>query len=378
MNKHFKIVILFSFISIFNKAQNLILNPTFSEVKLRSDTTKPYKILPGNQSNVKNWYLPNFINYNIIVSRLGQEKYSSTKYFSSRNKSYITRNKRYNYSNFDEFYGNNLGFIGIRINNYYSVSLIQQKLDKPLEKGKYCFKIKYKYNHIYSSRNGKAKIEICFSNNDLKKYYIKTKLQVPINLIKGEIKDSTQSTDENTPWQQKCYVFDLNGDENYLTIGSLSNTDKYSLDWAYYMIDDLELYKYNENGCNCEEVNKDLRQKHKREFPIEKIISSDSLVMYRPPGSTPCIISEDAKHYLNELISFLQRNTNLKINFMVHENSNNINISPTSANCFIYYLTFYGVNKNRISSITTFCKDEGSIYCGFKAEYEKISFKLYN
>jgi hypothetical protein len=83
--------LLFTFYSL--KAQNLILNPSFSEVNEKKNQNSLYTLRPGNASDVKNWYLPIYINYKKYASD-PSELYYSTFYHSSKDSNFI-KIKRY-------------------------------------------------------------------------------------------------------------------------------------------------------------------------------------------------------------------------------------------------------------------------------------------
>jgi hypothetical protein len=360
--------------------QNLISNSSFSDITLKKDSNEFYKILPGILSNLKHWYLPEYINYKKATQHLNSILYSSISYKTSRDNDLVIKKKAYANSNADQMFENNLGFMAVYLNDGYTVSVIQQHLIHPLKPGNYCLKFKYKYLGNHSLVDGKIGLEFSFSPTNLKEYYVKERLTVPLELIQAVFKDSVKETDENTPWQQLCYSIKLNGNEQFLNIGALTNPRKYSFDHASYFIDDIELYYLSDTSkCMCESINKDLRHQYLREFPINKHISNDTLVMFTPhTGWVPEFLSPPAKYYLQNIVSFMQRNPTIKIKFIEHNQQNNMESMPFFYDCFFKYLFFYGISKNRVSVESGLCEDTTSIYCGRNAQYIKIGFEFYN
>lgn len=354
-------------------SQNLISNSSFSEVNIRKNNNIQYQLLPGKLSDIKGWYLPTYINYkkHHLVSQF-TSLYGYTYYFTSRDKDIFLNEKHY--SNSEQLFENNLGFIYLHINYLRPKATIQQQLNKTIKKGQYCFKFKYKFVKVVSK--GDVKLEFCFSPTDLKEYY-KDKLKVPINMINILFRDTLTDGDKNTPWQQKSFILNLNGNEKYLTFGGLSNPNNFNT--ADYYIDDIELYPLSDTvSCNCEKVNKDLTTFYNKEFALNEVISSDTMVMYRPHNSfAPGIISPEAREYLRNIIAFMQRNPDIKIEFIEFNQDINPTLKPTNYHEFKRYLMFFGINNSRISAEIKLCYDSTGIYCGPKSELVKIGFKFY-
>lgn len=360
-------------------SQNLISNPSFSDVYSIKDTLKEHRLLPGKLSDVKDWYLPTYINYkkHLLVSQFSS-LYGSTYYMSSRDKNIFIKNRYF--TNSEQLFENNLGFIELVIDYFYPKTTVQQRLTKPITKGKYCFKFKYKYEYA-KSLNKNIPIEFCFSDTDLKEYY-QQKLTVPPNIINVSFIDAVTQTDENTPWQQKCYVIYLKGNEHYLTLGGLSNPHKPST--AVYWLDDIELTRLTDTTtCVCDTINKNLAQFYHDEFPINEEISNDTLVMFLPHnGFVPNLITPDEKIYLYKIISFMQRHPKVKIKYLEYTERADLVLNqsffpPMFYQTHQFFLTFYGINKNRISGGYALCGDPKSIYCGTYKDYVKIGFKFY-
>ena len=358
--------------------QNLIANPSFSEVFPKKDSSSFYTIFPGARSQVKNWYLPEYIDYKLATKGSNSPLYSSTYYYSSRDKEGVIKKKLY--SNSDQLFEDNLGFMYIYMNNRFTVSVIQQKFTTSLPKGKYCFKFKYKYLANYSSHDVNVKLEVAFSPTDLKEYYQKQWLNVPLSLTQVSYQDTSIITDKNTPWQQHCSLIELKGNEQYVSIGSLSHPNRYVSGWALYYIDDIEFYKITDTvQCNCYTINKDLSETYAREFPLDRIVSNDTLITFVPNGQfIPGIITPPAKHYLNQIIAFMQRHPDVKI-LLTEQDRLNIPSSSSGSYSiyFVEYLLFFGISKERIRITTGRCEGGNSIYCGLKAEYVKVSIMFY-
>jgi hypothetical protein len=361
-------------------SQNLISNPSFSEVKTLKDTLKPHYLLPGNLSEVKSWYLPTYIDYKKHHFQTQfNSLYGSTYYMSSRDKDIFIRAKYY--TNGEQLLENNLGFIQLGIDGIYPKTTIQQHLIKPLNKGIYCFKFKYKYMKNWSFC-GFLPLEICFSKTDLKEYY-KQKLTVPINKIQVSLLDSVTNSDENTPWRQQCYVLNLNGDEQYLTIGGLNNPQTIST--ARYWIDDMELTPLNETAqCDCEIINKDLTQSYHKEFSTNEIVENDTLVMFNAHNGwvNPIMPPEIRKYFLYDLISYMQRNSKVKIKYFEYtpypEDIINSNASPLLFfQSYKRFFLFYGISMDRIKGEYKLCGDPTSIYCKERTNFIKIGFEFY-
>lgn len=353
-------------------SQNLISNSSFSDVNTRKDSSRQFLLLPEKQSEVKDWYLPAYINYrkHHLESQF-TSLYSYTYYLTSRDKDIFIKNRHY--LNTEVLFENNLGFIALFIDNLYPKTVIQQRLPQQLKKGRYCFKFKYKFVNFLSM--GNAELEFCFSETNLKEYY-HDKLIVPKNKLQIAFKDSINDSDINTPWQQVCYQIELTGIEKYLTIGGLSNLYSDKGKRSNYYIDDLELTYLGENdSCVCEKINKDLRLLNNKEFLIDSVYETDTLIMLRPVNRVaPGIILPDARMYLTDIISFMQRHPEVKITFLEFDNDSNQELRPSYCSAFIRYLKFYGINNSRISSRLNLCSKPDDEYCNMSSEYKKIGF----
>lgn len=371
-----KLVILIIIYSQTIYAQNLIVNSSFSEVYLKSDSSELYKILHIGHSHVKGWYIPEFVNYSLItnVNKTSIDRF--VKYFTSRDKSLAIKEDRYFVS--DQIFEGNLGFIFL---HQSPTTIIQQKLNSQLRKGKYCFKFKCKnIFDMYFGTNKKGKIEVAFSKSDLNQYYNKY-LMVPEKLIKISYNDSNW-TDQNIPWKQRCFEIKLNGDEKYISIGSLNNSNSY-LNHASFMIDEIELIEIQkETICKCDGVVKDLRLTFKEEFKLNEEIFDDSLFVHLHKITN--LVTEEShfinrvtKLYLNNLISFMQRNPDVKLKFLIMNPNNNLNDEATDVNSFRRYLSYFDIEQKRISAENRRCGDMENKYCGKNPEYIKIGFVLY-
>lgn len=364
-----------------NQAQNLILNPSFSDVKEKNNKNKPYKISTITQSDVKNWYVPAYI-YNLNI----KFPYKFAYYYSSRDKVLIPKDRKTQFvTNGEQLFENNLGFIYIGIMRNYSLSLIQQRMNQPLKRGNYCFKFKYKFDKYGSSHRVRpVSLDFAFSQTDLKEYYKKT-LSIPDSLIKVSFKDTINEFEFNAPWLQQCYKIYLNGDEQFLSIGTLANKDPFP--WGTFFIDDIELYPINDvETCSCLELNRDLRRIYHKDFPLNTVTKNDTMVCFRPSGDVGSgIITPEAKETLHSIIAFMQRNPTINIKFLVFdkfyfENSKYPNrfIDVGCSYLFTRYLAFFGINKNRIKAESVECKDETGFYCKQTSEFEQIGFEFYN
>jgi hypothetical protein len=352
-------------------SQNLISNPSFSDVKMRKDTSKQHKLLLGNLSEVKNWYIPSYIKPfgNII----------QINYYTSRDKQLNILNR--NFTNIDQLFEENLGFIEIKINIVLANALIQQKLDI-IQKGLYCFKFKYKQKLPW-----RRPLEFSFSQTNFKEFAPKGILRLPDSLIKISFNDSVTVHDDNLPWLQKAFILNLTGKEKYLSIGDLSHktiidprNKKTKLTMCTYYIDDVELILIKDSSeCECQTINKDLSKLYNRQFRTDEIIESDSLVMFNPINTNIInpMISPEAKNYLNNIIAFMQRNPTIKIKLIEYEPSNNNYTKPNNYFSFYNYIVFFGINKNRIFIEKGVCLDSTGRYCGLMSEMVKIGFKFY-
>lgn len=379
MTKNYYILLLLSLCLENNYSQNLIANPSFSEVVAKKDSNQFYKILAGNLSEVKHWHLPGYINYQSKLNSSVWRLNNLVHFITSRDKDLVIKQNKLTRTSSDQLFENNLGFMYIYMNDFQTGSIIQQQLTNPLHEGSYCFKFKYKYIRQRSQYNGKTTLEFSFSSSNLKEYYIKKRVTVPSALVQITFKDTSNISDSNTPWLQKCYTINLNGNERFLSIGGLTNPRKYSFDWSTYYIDDIELYYMpnEESKCECQILNKDLRLTHNMEFPLNKHISNDTLIMLYPEGFDSGMITPDAKQYLQNIISFMQRYPKVKITFIEHNRYNNLLSNQFFCTPFINYLKFFGITNDRISSLTGLCEDSNSIYCGNSAKYAKIGFMLH-
>ena len=320
MSLHYSIIIVL-FFNVISFGQNLIKNSSFSDIILRtvSDTDYNYKLLPNNLSSVSNWYLPNYIDYDFDCDD-PKEKYNYTWYYTSREKQRLLMKSKF--TNAEQLVFDNLGFVALFIDNYRPVSVIQQRLSQPISSGKYCFKFKFKFYQYFKCDD--SKIDFSFSSNNLKKYYKRDKsisthsYRVPKELIQIQLHQPKTILDENTPWEQRCYIINLKGNEKFFSFGMLDMTAKFKFCTSKYFLDDIELYELNgtEHSCFCDSIQKNITHLYSRDFPLNKEISNDSLVMFKPQGSQPNIINKEAKLYLLQLISYLQRNRKINIKFI--------------------------------------------------------------
>lgn len=368
-----EIVCLFLFFILKLNSQNLISNSSFSNVKEKKNKDVQYQLLPGELSDIKHWYLPEFINYrkHHLVSQF-TSLYGSTYYFTSRDKDLFIKNRQY--TNSDQLFENNMGHIFLHVNYLYPKAVIQQKLNNKIDKGRYCFKFKYKF--VKGTSKGHASLEFCLSSTDLKEFYT-DKLKVPKNIINIDFRDTLTDGDKNTPWQQKSYVLDLKGNESYLTIGGLSNPKNFSN--SDYYIDDIELYRLSDSIlCDANVINKNLRLLYPKEFLLDEIVSNDTLIMFKPlNGFVPGIISPDAKEYLMNIIAFMQRHPDIKIKFIEYVMDVNPTLKPFNCDEFIRYLIFFDIARSRISTELKLCYDPEGVYCGKFSEFAKIGFMFY-
>jgi hypothetical protein len=373
-----KVIFLFLILpSVLLNCQNLIKNPSFTYVTVENTYPKIHSILPEEESEVSDWYLPKYLDFKLDCDNLN-EKYRQTIYYSSRDARAMIENKIY--TNGDQLFENNLGFMELFYNSDRPITVIQQKFDNMLPRGRYCFRFKFKF--IKYPEGGKAKIDFSFSSDNLQKYYQKsarpfeTKMMVPKNLIQTRLYETKRLIEESVPWEQRCAMINLKGDEKYLSIGMLDMSEKFEFCSAAFYIDDLELIKLNDDdkGCPCDSVIKDLRQLYSRNFELNKEISNDTLVMFTPLNNiSPRMISPPAKYYLYNLIAFMQRNPSIKIKWIEYNKFSH----PNSYISFKRFMTYFGISDDRISATVGPCKDIQGVYCGLKSEYLKIGFILY-
>lgn len=360
-------------------SQNLISNPSFTIIKEKTNKSLPYQILKEKQSEVKDWYIPNYINNN---SKNYGNKYH-VHYFSSRDTELIPKNRAFTKrwdTNTEQFFENNLGFLTLQIIDFNftkETTVVQQKLRNIIEKGYYCFKFRYKTISLYNKKKT-ATINFSFSNTDLKEYYSKQDFKIPAELIQVSFLDTVKSyqKDDNTPWHQSCHKIYLNGNEQYLSFGGL--VKKSELNWNdRFYIDDVELY-YDTAKCECEKINKDLSLIYNKTFEIDKIYETDSLVTFKSVNinSGNGLMSPHAKYYLNNIIAFMQKNPTVKIKFIEHSLFNPTS-PPYYCNTYLYYLKFYGITKDRIISESINCIDSTGYFCKPSSDYVKIDFKFY-
>lgn len=363
-------VCIFLFVKI-NFGQNLIKNSSFTEVYHKIDTNTFYRILPKNSSSVKFWYIPDFL--------VGKKKdsvnafeYSQVFYYSSHDKALFLKNKYF--TNSDQYFDNNIGFIRLFIRPNIN-TLIQQEFDKPLVNGNYCLKFKYRFLKYNSSR--RVPLEFYFSNNSNKQSSVRNinyETSVKVTFI-----DTLSNCDENCPWQQVAIPIKLLGGENYITIGSIAKKVKQENYFGAYHIDDIELVKIDlANECKNTLVNKDLKGEYLKEFPLGVEISNDTLIMYTPLNNwSPTLIAPATKLYLNEIISFMQRNKNIKIKLIEYYKEPKLNAPTVFTGPFTRYLMFYSIDASRIATIRGKCVDQSIKYCGTNSEYIKIGFVFY-
>ncbi len=104
------------------------------------------------------------------------------------------------------------------------------------------------------------------------------------------------------------------------------------------------------------------------------------MAFFTPSGNVGSgIISPDTKEMLHQIISFMQRNLSIEINFLVfdrfYQEKNNIVVSYSSA-LISSYLQFFGINKNRIKVESVKCEDSTGFYCNRFSEFEQIGFEF--
>lgn len=363
------LLILGSFLK--NASQNLILNSSFSNIQ--SNNKNSVKL-----SDLKDWYVPYYIK---LSNRNSQ--FTNSILYSATEKSLIPKNRSYYHEskNFhaEQLFENNLGFLELNIFTqiHNNQPIIQQKLNNTIERGIYCLKFRYKSLRYKSSYQSpiKVSLDFCFSKTDLSEFYNK-KMSVPISMQQVRMQDRINNpfSDENSPWQNACYKITLNGDENYFTFGSL-RTDEIGA-WGSFFIDDIELIK-DSTACFCDSLNKDLTNSYKRNFITNYKYESDSLVAFVPTNLFVGIgiISPDAKLYLNNIISFMQRNKGINIQFIEYSSYNNF--PPSFSATFKNYLISYGIEPGRIKSIVEKCIDSTNFYCNPSSEFIKIGFLFY-
>ncbi|PBQ30239.1 hypothetical protein CNR22_00180 [Sphingobacteriaceae bacterium] len=361
-------------------AQNLIQNSSFSKVNNRQDSSRVHRLLPGALSEVEKWYLPQYIHYE-RNKRGPIDIYGYCRYYSSRDIKYIPKDKIRHYDNVstnsEQLFENNKGFVALHIDRNSPPSIIQQRFDHPLEKGRYCLKIKYKYLFYKSSYNRPPSLDIVFSDSDLEEFYNYERFILPAKIVSVSLKDSMNNSDENTPWQQRCFNIELKGDEKYISVGSLRLKDKYP--WGNFFIDDIELEPMqDENKCACEVINKDLSKRYLKNFTADSIYVSDTLSMFSPSNNFGHnMLSPDAKNYLKNLISFLQRNPEYKIQFIEYDRFQLSNTRPSRYQPLTYYLQFFGISEERITAVCMPCIGLNRIDCGPTAEYTRIGIKFH-
>lgn len=357
-------------------SQNLINNPSFSEVYPKNDLSVPYKITPKG-SDSKSWYIPNYLGKldKDYYTKLGV--YYFTEYLSSLDKEIVKSRKLEYYG--EQLFENNLGYIRFFFSNLDGPSLIQQKLTKKILKGRYCLKFKYKYVAINSNRNGQKRLEIVLSESNLSEYYRGGRFYVPDSLVNSYLRIENEEIDDNIPWQQKCSIVELSGKENYISIGSLTNTYKNPIDRAVYLIDDIELYYLEDASiCTCEIIQKNFRGVYTRDFRLNTPFYNDTLVMFTPlERSTSLIIAPDTKIILNQIISFMQRNPDIKVKLLEHDSFTKHTGKPSYTYNFMNYLRFYNIAEDRITEKYDLCRDEKCQYCKKFNEYVRLGFYFY-
>lgn len=357
----------------FTIGQNLISNYSFSEVYTKRDSLRPYVISYKMKSNIKDWYLPQYINYKTDPNSFNG-LYSMTTYFTCRDKELMIRNKRY--TNAEQLFEGNFGFIRILIDKWNPIAVIQQELPKAISKGRYCFRFKYKFLKYQSETKVKNNaLEFCFSDNDLRKFYSK-KLNVPKELVQVVFKDTIYSGDENSPWIQACFQLELKGNEKYLTIGSLINSEGLN-SWGEYFIDEIELLFLGANDvCKCEKFNIKVEGNYSTNFKINSLVLNDSLIIFTPKNSPfPRLITPQAKSYLLQLVAFLQNNPKSKIKFIEYEQFKSLR-EPVYYHLFERFLIFYGIDQSRISVKKEPCENKELKYCGLLSEFIRIGYVL--
>lgn len=362
-------------------AQNLVLNSSFSETKPKADSTLFYEILPGEFSQVKHWYLPDYINYKKEEKEYGS-MYGNISFYSSNDVYLLPKDRQPHpgiFPNAEWIFKKNEGFIFIRNGGeLHSVPVLQQHLNVTINPGMHCLKFKYKYVFYASSYKRPPSLDVALSPTDLKEYYADSSLNAPLNYIKVSHMDSSTFSDANTPWQQRCYKILLKGDERFISIGSFRYKDTYN--WGSFYIDDIELYEMNNSDlCDCEVVRTNLSNQYSRKFPLNKILlANDSLRMFTPINSARSnMISPETEPLLRTIISFMQRNPTLKIQFIEYSHLYRPGKMPSAYSTYKYYLRFYGISEDRITAKVAKCDSRDKDYCSTKADFTRIGFLFY-
>jgi hypothetical protein len=356
--------------SLLISGQNYISNSSFSDVNIIGDTSTFYKIDFNEKSNVSDWYIPSYFKQDGVNSD------DLVSYFSSRHIEH--HKKRKIITNSEELFNNNLGFVRIYA-AFYMTAALQQALRIPNKENYYCLKFKYKRCQLQNLKGDD--LDFSFSATDLHEYYNGHFLEVPDSLISFTFNDSINNSID-IPWQQKGGIIKLSGKEKYLTIGSLRHSKKEEPQNKFY-IDDISLRAINDSNkaCDCENVSKIIAAENHRKYPVNKILNSEALALYAPYNVTRIdhmLISPSTKSTLENIIAFMQKNPNVKIKFIEYDRFNSKNKNqPKSYLVYKYFMNFYGITDNRISTKWGHNFDKDDKYFGFNSELIKMAFMFF-
>lgn len=365
-------LIIFSLYVIFLTGQNLILNSSFSDVISPLDSNKWHKINFKGKSDVLNWYIPGY-----FANTYGGAD-AITHYFTSRDiKHHVKRNI---YTNYEHLFSNNLGFLRI-YTNYCMQGVIQQQFAKCLNKGLYCFKFKYK--RMQTQDVSGDDLNFCFSDSDLRNYFNGNCINLPDSMIAVTLNDSI-SNSTAIPWQQVCKIIELKGNEKYITVGALKYSEGKMERQNKFYLDEFELVPVNPAlSCECEKIDRDLKLLYNRAFVLDKIIQNDSLAVFAMVNPSavidPNLISPENVSILNQIISFMQKNPNVKIKFIQYDQFNVKRFNPPQ-NYILFerYMNFYGIRKDRILTEWGDKIDpKDYLYYGVEAKFIKMSMLFF-
>lgn len=351
-------------------SQNLILNPSFENTNYLYDSLRRHKVDFGKKSDILNWFIPVYFEHSANQNQV---------YYFTSNDSKLLKNKN-EFTNSEEMFYNNKGFVLIRTEACIGGGVIQQKLSKKIKKGRYCLGFKYKRQWFQEITGDN--LEFAFSKSDLRKYFNGGCLDIPSSLVKFTFNDSVNNCFD-IPWQQKRVIIELSGDEKFVTIGSLKHSVSLLEKTNNYYIDDLELFFLGDDrtNCICDSINKNISSTLNREFPINERIDSDSLAIYSPINrlrSGPPLHTPATKAYLLNIIAFMQRNPNVKIKFIEYDRAGIINkYPPSSYTSYKNFMNFYGISKNRIVSEWGLFDSPKDIYFGYNLDFIKMSILFY-
>lgn len=331
------------------RSQNLILNPSFSEVYTKSNSPESYTLAELGRSHVKEWYIPEYIDQKYVKKKTNHEMDYFVKYYTSRDKEIALKEDLF--FSPDQLYLNNLGFIFMRLSPN---TIIQQKISSKIKKGKYCFKLKYKILADYPSMtySGLNKFSFSFSKTNLSEYYQK-ELKVPQKIINLSFSD-TNWTFQNSPWKRKCFEVNLKGNEEFFSLGLLNNPF-HQLTTTAYIIDDLELIKLEKGtNCKCENLTKDSLIPFYKDFNLNEEIFDDSLsVHYHTITSTYMVsspfINRVSIRYLNSIIFFMKKFPDVKLKLIKLQPTKDFTDTSVFTEHWTKYLRSNGIDLSRVS-----------------------------